>query len=39
LKGSRIGDRTVVGANAVVRGELPADVVAAGIPARVIRNV
>lgn len=39
LKGSRVGDRTVVGANAVVRGELPAGVVAAGIPARVIRNV
>jgi acetyltransferase-like isoleucine patch superfamily enzyme len=39
LKGSRIGDRTVVGANAVVRGELPADVVAGGIPARVIRSV
>ncbi len=39
LKGSRIGDRTVVGANAVVRDELPADVVAAGIPARVLRSV
>jgi carbonic anhydrase/acetyltransferase-like protein (isoleucine patch superfamily) len=39
LKGSRIGDRTVVGANAVVRDELPPDVVAGGIPARVIRPV
>lgn len=39
LKGSHIGDRTVVGANAVVRGELPADVVAAGIPARILRSV
>jgi acetyltransferase-like isoleucine patch superfamily enzyme len=39
LKGSRIGDRTVVGANAVVRDDLPADIVAGGIPARVIRRV
>jgi acetyltransferase-like isoleucine patch superfamily enzyme len=39
LKGSRIGDGTIVGANAVVRGELPAGVVAAGIPARVVRRV
>ena len=39
LKGSRVGDGTVVGANAVVRGELPAGVVAAGIPARVLRHL
>jgi len=39
LKGARIGDRTVVGANAVVLGELPPDVVAGGIPARVLRDV
>jgi acetyltransferase-like isoleucine patch superfamily enzyme len=39
LKGSRVGDRTVVGANAVVRGELPAGVMAAGIPARVLRQL
>jgi acetyltransferase-like isoleucine patch superfamily enzyme len=37
LRGARVGDRTVVGANAVVRGELPADVVAVGAPARVVR--
>jgi acetyltransferase-like isoleucine patch superfamily enzyme len=39
LRGARIGDNTVVGANAVVRGELPPRVVAAGIPARVLREI
>jgi acetyltransferase-like isoleucine patch superfamily enzyme len=37
LRGARVGNRTVVGANAVVRGELPGDVVAVGAPARVVR--
>jgi len=32
-----IGDRTVVGANAVVNRDLPADVMAGGVPAKVIR--
>jgi acetyltransferase-like isoleucine patch superfamily enzyme len=39
LRGARVGDRTVVGANAVVRGDLPEDVVAVGIPARVVRAI
>ena len=36
--GSDVGADTVVGANAVVRGALPPNVVAAGVPARVIRQ-
>jgi acetyltransferase-like isoleucine patch superfamily enzyme len=39
LRGARVGDRAVVGANAVVRGELPGDAVAVGLPARVVRTV
>lgn len=39
VRGARVGDRVVVGANAVVRGELPSDVVAAGLPARVVRRL
>jgi acetyltransferase-like isoleucine patch superfamily enzyme len=39
LRGARVGDRTVVGANSVVRGDLPADVVAVGAPARVVRTL
>jgi acetyltransferase-like isoleucine patch superfamily enzyme len=38
LQGARVGDRTVVGANAVVRGGLPGDAVAVGVPARVVRT-
>ena len=38
LKGVTIGDRTVVGAGSVVTRSLPPDVVAAGVPARVIRS-
>jgi maltose O-acetyltransferase len=34
-----IGDDTVVGAGAVVTRDLPAGVIAAGIPARVIREI
>ncbi|HEY2355610.1 MAG TPA: sugar O-acetyltransferase [Gaiellaceae bacterium] len=37
--GVTIGDNTVVGAGAVVTSDLPADVVAVGVPARVTRTV
>jgi maltose O-acetyltransferase len=37
--GVTIGDNTVVGAGSVVVGDLPADVVAVGNPARVIRHL
>jgi len=39
LRGSRIGQGSVIAANAVVRGEIPAGVVAGGVPARVLRQV
>ena len=39
LKGVTIGDRTVVGAGSVVTKSLPADVVAAGNPCKVIRSL
>jgi maltose O-acetyltransferase len=39
LKGARIGADSVIGAGAVVTGEIPAGVVAAGNPARVIREL
>lgn len=38
LAGTRLGDSTVVGANAVVRGEYPAGVVIAGNPGRIVRR-
>jgi acetyltransferase-like isoleucine patch superfamily enzyme len=38
LDGVRIGNRVVVGANAVVNEDLPDEVVAAGIPAKVLRS-
>ena len=38
LKGVTIGDRTIVGAGSVVTKSLPADVVAVGVPARVVRS-
>jgi acetyltransferase-like isoleucine patch superfamily enzyme len=37
LKGARIGDNSIIGANSVVTGEIPANVVAAGNPCKVIR--
>jgi maltose O-acetyltransferase len=39
LAGVTIGDNTIVGAGAVVTKDLPADVVAVGSPARVVREV
>ncbi len=39
LPGARIGDGSIVGAGAIVRGELPAGVVAAGNPATVLGSV
>lgn len=37
LKGSSIGDGAVIGANAVVNGIIPADGIAVGAPARVVK--
>lgn len=39
LKGVTIGDRSVIGAGAVVTHSIPADVIAAGNPARIIRSL
>jgi acetyltransferase-like isoleucine patch superfamily enzyme len=39
LKGTRIGDNAVIGAGSVVRGEIPANTLAAGNPARIIRRL
>lgn len=39
LKGITIGENSVVGANSVVTHDLPANVVAAGAPAKVIRSL
>jgi len=36
--GSTIGDGCVIGANAVVRGEIPAQSIAVGVPAKVIKK-
>lgn len=37
LKGAKIGDNVLIGANSVVTGEIPANVIAAGNPCKVIR--
>ena len=37
LPGARIGDGSVIAAGSVVRGEIPGGVVAAGVPARVVK--
>lgn len=39
LRGARIGDGAVVGANSVVNGELPPRCVSVGAPARVVREL
>ena len=39
LKGSRIGENSVVAAGAVVCGEFPANVIIGGVPAKVIGNL
>jgi acetyltransferase-like isoleucine patch superfamily enzyme len=39
VRGSRIGQGSVVGANAVVRGDVPPHTLCGGIPARVIRAI
>ncbi len=39
LKGTRIGDNSVIGAGSVVRGEIPANVLAAGVPVKVIKKL
>lgn len=39
LPGASIGAGTVIGANSVVRGEIPPGVLAAGVPARVVRQL
>ncbi len=38
LKGVTIGENAVIGAGSVVTKDIPADCVAAGVPARVIRT-
>lgn len=39
LKGVRIGSRSVIGAGSVVTSSIPADCVAAGVPARVVKRL
>jgi maltose O-acetyltransferase len=39
LKGSRIGRGSVITANSVVSGDIPAGVIAGGVPARVLRRI
>ena len=39
LPGARIGRHVVIGANSVVKGEIPDDCIAAGSPARVVRDL
>jgi acetyltransferase-like isoleucine patch superfamily enzyme len=39
LRGGEVGDGAVIGANAVVRGAIPARSIAVGVPARVVRRL
>jgi len=39
LKGFHIGDNSIIGAGSVVNGHIPANVITAGSPARVIRTL
>lgn len=39
LKGSHIGRGAVIGAGSVVAGEIPPQVIAAGNPARIVREL
>lgn len=39
LSGTSIGKNSIVGAGAVVKGEIPANVVVAGNPAKIVRNL
>ena len=39
MKGVTIGDNTIIGANSIVTKDIPANVIAAGNPCNVIRNV
>ena len=39
MKGATIGDNSVVGNGSIVSKSIPANVVAAGIPAKVIREL
>lgn len=39
LKGVTIGDRSIVGANAVVTHDVPSDVVVAGNPAKIVKHI
>ncbi len=39
LAGASIGDGTVIGAGSVVKGEIPAGVIAVGVPCRVLRKI
>ena len=39
LKGAKIGDNSIIGAGSVVAGEIPANVVAAGVPACVVKSL
>ena len=39
LAGAKIGHETVVGAGAVIMGELPSHSVCAGVPAKVVRTL
>jgi acetyltransferase-like isoleucine patch superfamily enzyme len=38
LRGARIGEGAVIGANAVVRGAIPQNAIAVGVPASVVRT-